>query len=103
MLMKLRCRWEANRQKGRSGILVLVLEKTRVLGVKLEKERGDRVWAGKIAREEGDEIDAEDGIAHYGSDTSSFGEHERREKAEKTKKEREQEKKTLINLPIMVS
>ncbi|KAF2617845.1 hypothetical protein F2Q68_00040367 [Brassica cretica] len=35
-----------NRQKGRSGILVLVLEKTRVLGVKLEKERGDRVWTG---------------------------------------------------------
>ncbi|KAF2617842.1 hypothetical protein F2Q68_00040368 [Brassica cretica] len=40
--MKLRSRWEANKQKGRSGILVLVLEKTRVLGVKLEKERGDR-------------------------------------------------------------
>ncbi|KAG2311798.1 hypothetical protein Bca4012_026268 [Brassica carinata] len=61
--------------------------------VKLEKESGDRVWAERIAREEGDEIDAEDGIILYGSDASSFREHERREKTEKSKKETEEEKK----------
>ncbi|KAL0825911.1 hypothetical protein Bca101_049588 [Brassica carinata] len=36
--------------------MVLVLEKTRVLGVKLEKESGDRVCADRIAREESNEI-----------------------------------------------
>ena len=34
----------------------MVLEKTRVLGVKLEKESGDRVCADRIAREERNEI-----------------------------------------------
>ncbi|KAF2560798.1 hypothetical protein F2Q70_00016161 [Brassica cretica] len=79
--------------------MVLVLEKTRVLGVKLEKESGDRVYADRIAREESNEIAC--GGWHQlgdGSDSSSFGEHKRREKREERSgkdEERKREKKNL--------
>ncbi|KAL0877561.1 hypothetical protein Bca101_027267 [Brassica carinata] len=51
----------------------------------MEKESGDRVWAERIDREEGDEIDAEDGIIRYGSmdvvlRRSRSGAHEEKER-----------------------
>lgn len=68
--MKSRDRREARSGEGKSGILVLV--KIRVLGVKMNKERGDRVWVERSAREEGDEIEAEyGGILRYASDRSA--------------------------------
>ena len=69
------------------------------MGVKLEKESGDRVWADRIAREEGDEIAC--GGWHQlgdGSDSSSFGEHERREKRRRRRKKERKKKKTSILL-----
>lgn len=66
--MKSRGRREA---KGKPGILVRL--EIRVLGVKMKKERGDREWAERSAREEGDDIEAENGIVRYASnDRSAF-------------------------------
>ena len=52
----------AGSKKGRSGILE---EKIRGLGVRRKKESGDRVLVERRAREDGDEIGAEDGIVRY--------------------------------------
>lgn len=63
--MKSRGRREAKREEGRSGVLV-VEEKIRGLGgVRRKKESGDRVLVERRAREDGDEIGAEDGIVRY--------------------------------------
>ena len=59
--MKSRGRREAKREEGRSGVLV-VEEKIRDLGVRRKRESGDRVLVERRARDEGDEIGAEDGI-----------------------------------------
>lgn len=39
---------------------------------KKKKESGDRVLVERSAREEGDEIDADDGIVRYASDPHCF-------------------------------
>lgn len=65
--MKSRGRREA---KGKPGILVRV--EIRVLGVKMKKERGDRDWADeRSAREEGDDIEAENGIVRSTHQTTA--------------------------------
>lgn len=68
--MKSRGRREAKREVegGGSGVLEMI----RVPGVEMKKERGDRDRVERRTREDGDDIDADNGIVLYESDQTTL-------------------------------